>query len=541
MAKIALRSYLQKIESQVEKNEIVPAIASCHYILDIFPKNIKTYQVLSKAYLQNQDYDLAKNVFNIILRVFPDDFVSHIGNSIIAETNNNLALAIKHMKSAFENQPSNEGLQNELKRLYALNDGVEPNKILLTRGALIKMYLKGNLFDQVIAESKIGLSESPNRVDYQLGMAKSFFEIGDLIQSVEQCIEIVSKLPYCWDANEILNNIITKNHALENNSIYKQRLIEMDPYFEFMLPSTKSIIDVPDIAVLIDDDRVTSNVNSDFKSYLENLWNLASASSTTNKDYQSDLDWDSIITKAVESNLNNTGTEEQDNIKPILEYSANESEELMPYSRKNLFLEKLKATKITSVKLEQHPDWVINDAGVTVQSNLDDKNREFSDDTDNKVDMVTILPEPDSSNVGDEGVFDINIKPAIIFESNPGYSENTWIKAESEDQDLDYKKSTITIADTQPIDISIESLDNLFMDSIKALQGGNTKYALSLLRNLSTDNNNLKDVAIHLEDAVISFPGNLELFLFLGEVYTKLNEKEKALAVFQKAQKLITL
>jgi hypothetical protein len=155
--------------------------------------------------------------------------------------------------------------------------------------------------------------------------------------------------------------------------------------------------------------------------------------------------------------------------------------------------------------------------------------------------MVTILPEPDSSNVGDEGVFDINIKPAIIFESNPGYSENTWIKAESEDQDLDSKKSTITIADTQPIDISIESLDNLFMDSIKALQGGNTKYALSLLRNLSTDNNNLKDVALHLEDAVISFPGNLELFLFLGEVYTKLNEKEKALAVFQKAQKLITL
>ena len=62
-----------------------------------------------------------------------------------------------------------KGLQNEVKRLIQKKDGVEPQKVHLTRGAFIKMYMRGDLFDQAIAEAMIGVRENPQRMDYHAG------------------------------------------------------------------------------------------------------------------------------------------------------------------------------------------------------------------------------------------------------------------------------------------------------------------------------------------------------------------------------------
>ena len=115
------------------------------------------------------------------------------------------------------------------------------------------MYLKGKLYQQAISEARIGISENPQRIDYKIAMAKSFFESGDLIQAVETCVEIISELPYCMPANLILDEVITKNHTTEYFGFYHNRLVELDPYHAFMLSSTNSVFDVPDIAVLVED------------------------------------------------------------------------------------------------------------------------------------------------------------------------------------------------------------------------------------------------------------------------------------------------
>ena len=117
MPNLSLRAYLQKIETSIEENNIDKAISQSLYLLQKFPKNLNAFQVLSKALLQKQDFKNADKVFDIILQIEPDDFVSHIGKSIIAESNHSLDSAIEQMKFAFETQPANEGLQNELKRL----------------------------------------------------------------------------------------------------------------------------------------------------------------------------------------------------------------------------------------------------------------------------------------------------------------------------------------------------------------------------------------------------------------------------------------
>jgi hypothetical protein len=81
--------------------------------------------------------------------------------SFIAEVNNQLDEAVMHMEWAFEFQPTNAVIKEELKRLHLKKDGIEPQAIRLTRGALVNMYLRSSLYPQAIAELRIGLQTNP--------------------------------------------------------------------------------------------------------------------------------------------------------------------------------------------------------------------------------------------------------------------------------------------------------------------------------------------------------------------------------------------
>lgn len=540
MSNLALRTYHQKIESLIEENKIDKAVTQCFFILQKFPRNLHTYQVLSKALLQKQDFNSADKVFDVILRIDPDDFVSHIGKSMIAEVNKKLDSAVEHMKYAFEIQPANEGLQSELKRLFLSKDGIEPKKIQLTRGALIKMYFKGNLYQQVIAESRIGLSETPQRTDYKIAMAKSFFESGDYIQAVETCVEISSYLPYCWTANEILDKVITKNQTIENEGFYRKRLVELDPYYAFMLPSTKSVFDVPDIAVLVDDESDMNDLVFDFDSFLKNTWE--SHVQFTGKDNfpTEEIDWDSIITKAVESptiQANFNEGELADNPEKI---NIQNQGDKMTKPRKKVFLERLRTSKTPPNDSDNIPNWFFDDNGEITRNAIEPDFKESENISRDEVVLGTV-PEQLESITGEEGVFDTDIQPAVTDKEGLEHSKTMWIN--DEERSIQNTKTNIEskLGDTQEIPILQEDPNDLIINSSKALEGGNMQFAITTLRKLISCDKNLSEVAIQLERAIELYPERSDFRMLLGETYTKLEEKEKALAIFHNAHKLISL
>ena len=526
MPNLPLRAYLQKIETSIEENKIDKAISQSLFLLQEFPKNLNGFQVLSKSLLQKQDFKNADKVFDIILQIEPDDFVSHIGKSIIAEFNLSLDSAVEQMKYAFETQPANEGLQIELKRLLLANDGVEPNKILLTRGALIKMYLKGKLYQQAISEARIGISESPQRIDYKIAMAKSFFESGDLIQAVETCVDIISELPYCMPANLILDEVITKNHSTNNFGFYHNRLVELDPYHAFMLPTTNSVFDVPDIAVLVEDFPGEDTLSFDIESILAAGYLNASEDVKTENQSTTNTDWDVILDHALES------TETDLELK--IDHYPNET----PISRKKTFLDKLRSPKSIPEDQREIPDWFFDDNG---DLNRNEIEPEFPglDDLGGEVNL-----EPDEtmdSSVSESGVFDSDITPAI---NNFDELENTntlWLNDEEATSHEITPIPEITLADTQQILIPKEYPADLLIDSAKALEGGNTKFAYTTLSKLLSDRQNLIEVSSQLERAIELYPGRHEFRLLLSETYATLGEKEKSLAILQNAQQNITL
>ncbi len=249
MAKVSLRVYNHEIEGMIEGGQLDESVAHCLHILKAFPMHIETYRLLGKCFLEARRYTDAADIFQRILMAVPDDFVAHVGMSIIRDDEGKLDDSIWHMERAFEDQPSNPAIQGELRRLYGRRDGVEPPKIRLSRDALANMYSQGELFNQAIAEIRAVLAEDANRPDLQVMLARAYYRAGQKVEAAEMAANLLKKYMYCMDALRILVDVLPGTARAENTQVYRQRLRMLDPYSSFVTGSAFDTAQVADAAV----------------------------------------------------------------------------------------------------------------------------------------------------------------------------------------------------------------------------------------------------------------------------------------------------
>ncbi|MBM3125437.1 MAG: tetratricopeptide repeat protein [Chloroflexi bacterium] len=257
MEKISLRMYLREIENLIDQGGTNEAIAHCRHILTTFPKHIEAYRLLGKSYLEGRRYDEAVDIFSRVLMSVPDDFVSHVGMSIIRDEERKLDDAIWHMERAFESQPSNPAIQGELQRLYGRRDGMEPPKVRMTRGALAHMYMQGELYPQAIAETRAVLSQDPQRADMQVLLARAYFKSGQRADASEMCRRLLTRYPYCLDANRILLDLSPARNGGSDSEVFHTRVNELDPYATFVKGSVFQSNEVADNAITIEKHQFT--------------------------------------------------------------------------------------------------------------------------------------------------------------------------------------------------------------------------------------------------------------------------------------------
>ena len=530
MSNIALREYHRNIERLIENHQIDDALSHCENIVRVFPKDIETYRKVGKIFLEKQDYASAEKVFNVTLSVFPDDFVANIGLSFINEQNNRMDQAIQHMQNAFELQPANESLQDELKRLYSKRDNVEPARIRLTRGALIKMYTRSDLFEQAIAEIRLGLHEKPSRVDYKLALADMLWKSGKNIDAVETCVDVISQLPYCWLANEILDKAFYELNPHETENHYRARLTELDPYYQYMLPSTRNVADIPDIAVQVENSLPEADEREalDWQKFLTNTWSAIPQIETSLPiTPASELNWSSIIDESMQ--------EETPIAAAAVLTEISETEVTDPSAnRRQAFIEKLQKRSIAAAENpESVPDWVLEESQMT---QVEGENDFIALPADPTVFEDVNLPDiPEESGIIDH---DIPVEIPEELAENPASTQ--WVQ----DQPAIAVEETPTpsLQDTQQIRVMREETPQEKLEQArKALEGENVQYALAKIRELPDEDGYLEQVKDLLEKASEANPDNANLWLTLGNIYQRLNMKEKALEVFIRAQKQISL
>ena len=252
MAKVPLRVYLREIEDAIDEGQTDEAIAHCRHILKTFPKHIDSYRLLGKAHLEAQKFESAADIFDRVLSALPDDFVAHVGMSIIRENGGNIETAVWHMERAFETQPYNPAIQSEIKRLYGKRDGSEPAKARLTQGALARMYAKGGHYKQAIAELRNTLAQEPNRQDLLVALAEAYALNAQDVEAIQTCSTILRNLPNCLKANRLLAKLLEGTQRQEERKKSLQRLYALDPYEAQVSENALEADEVPDQAVTIE-------------------------------------------------------------------------------------------------------------------------------------------------------------------------------------------------------------------------------------------------------------------------------------------------
>ncbi len=235
MAEISLRAYLEYLEDRLSRDAYDEVVAQCRHILETYPKHIETYKILARALAAQEEYQDALDLFQRVLSADPADFIAHIGMSDAYRESNALDQAIWHLERAFEQAPNNANLQEEIKRLYVQRGDQAPRKIHLTSSALARMYAKGKLFEQAIAEIVAGLQKDPERLDLQVLLADVLWQSRRELEAARVAADILKRLPYSIDANRILARFWLKAGRPAEALPFLERVGELDPRLRYQL------------------------------------------------------------------------------------------------------------------------------------------------------------------------------------------------------------------------------------------------------------------------------------------------------------------
>jgi len=406
---ITYREYIRELENNIEQNLLDQVLAHSTYILKTYPNSIDALRFLGQAYLEEKKYPEAKACFENVLSFIPDDFVSHVGLSSVKEEDRDINAAIYHMELAFDTQPSNTIVQEELKRLIFLRDGEKPLKINLSKGALIRMYIKGDLLQQAKNETESYLSSSPDRMDIQVLLALILYSSSLKVQAAETCNQIIEHLPYCFDANRLLYYIYLENGLQEQAKIAKERLVSLNPYFQFIDAPNIELDDIPDEKVQIERLAYTSAFSANIEDFIPLMNNSAKErvvepppqplpsimdESSPENDRKDDV-FPDFLSEAGWEKSNNPQNEPPESVYESSEKPIPSAEKaplpdwLENFQVSNEFFEK------KPVALSEEPMGIIKETDITSEliSNVDDNPSNLLS-TINEVEMPTENPQP---------------------------------------------------------------------------------------------------------------------------------------------------
>ena len=229
MVEMTLREYLEEIESLAEEGAFDAVISHCQHILKVQPRYLPAYSLMGKTALELDDLEAAADLFSRVLSMDPEDFVARVGMSIASDKEGSVDQAVWHMERAYELAPDNQAITSELRRLYGRRDGVEPDKIALTQGALARLHSRGNLFNTAINEFRQLLALEPDRVDLEVVLAETLWRADRRIEAAETSLALVERLPYCLKANLILGEIWSSSGREVEGAAHLKRAQSIDP------------------------------------------------------------------------------------------------------------------------------------------------------------------------------------------------------------------------------------------------------------------------------------------------------------------------
>ncbi len=229
MTTITLQNYLEQIDELINESKLDEAIAHCRHVLTYYPRNIAVYKLLGKAHLELRHHDDAIDLFQRVLSADPNDLVAHIALSMIHKERDEADLSLWHLERAFEIEPYNEAIREELRMLYIRFNDEVPQRLPLTPGAVARLYIKGELYQQAVQTLEPVVADVQDRLDLEVLLAEALWQGRDdqRIDAEKVCLNVLERLPNSVVANSILATIWLRTGRIGESQKYLSRVQDL--------------------------------------------------------------------------------------------------------------------------------------------------------------------------------------------------------------------------------------------------------------------------------------------------------------------------
>jgi tetratricopeptide (TPR) repeat protein len=229
MADLTLRGKTEEALRLLRAGQPEQATAICRRILQSYPKYVQSYAILGQAYMQMGKHEEAANFFRRVLGVDPEHALAYASVGVIYEERGLGEEALWQLQRAFELSPGNVEVRRELAALGDAQNVGGQMRSKLTRGALARTYMRGQLYPKAIGELRELVAEDPACYDLRVALAEALWHQGQLAEAEGVCETILAKLPNCLKANLILGAIWLNSQHDDQARALLHRAQELDP------------------------------------------------------------------------------------------------------------------------------------------------------------------------------------------------------------------------------------------------------------------------------------------------------------------------
>lgn len=229
MADLTLRGQCKRAMDLIGADGAAEAVVVCRRILQVFPKHIGVYSLLARAYLLLGEHEKAVNLLQRVLSADPEHVESHVSLAAICEEQELPDEALWHLQRAIELSPGNEEIRREFQRLYRGRGLSAIGRVKLTRAALARTYMRGQLYSKAAGELRELLATKEHRFDLRVALAETLW-LSKLYEDAETvCQALLAELPNCLKANLILGQIWLNTERDDQARALLQRAQSLDP------------------------------------------------------------------------------------------------------------------------------------------------------------------------------------------------------------------------------------------------------------------------------------------------------------------------
>ena len=230
MTALSLEDHCSAAHESIQRDLYEEAIEICRRILSRHPLHVRAYTILGEASLAMGEHAEAANLFRRVLGADPENTIAYAGLGVIYEERGLLEEATWHMERAFDLTPYNSGVREALSGLYAQLDVTPRHRLKLTRAALARFYIRGQLYPKAVGELRKMMRYNSDRLDIHVALAEALWRAEQYAAARAICVGILDLAPNCLKANLIMGEVLLRDENLEGQGrVHLERAQRLDP------------------------------------------------------------------------------------------------------------------------------------------------------------------------------------------------------------------------------------------------------------------------------------------------------------------------